>query len=87
MSNDDGNVLDMGIKQMDSRHTTPEHTLRAALEAIRKGQRKEAKMVILFLDDSPGEFGVYYYQAGMRNDQAALLCEAGKQMFLKRLGF
>lgn len=86
MDDQSSNVLDLGLKTMDARQTTPEHMLRSALEDIRKGERPEKKMVILFLDDEPGNFGLYYYQAGMRLDECAFLCDAGKSLFMKGLG-
>ena len=86
MDDQSSNVLDLGLKAMDARQTTPEHMLRSALEDIRNGERLEGKMVILFLDDKPGTFGIYYYQAGMRLDECAFVCDAGKSLFMKKLG-
>ena len=82
------NVLDMdiGSRLLDSRGTTPEHILRLALEDIRQGKRAEQKMVVLFLDDSPGHFGIEYYQSGMRLDQCAMLCDLGNSLFKRKLG-
>ena len=80
------NVVDLGRRPLDSREASPEHILRTALEDVRQGVREEEKMLILFLDDTPGKFAIRYYQSGMRKDECASLCNTGNALFLKELG-
>jgi hypothetical protein len=74
-------VINLHDHTDDGRTWDLEQMLQDALHDVRAGGRRSKKALILFLDETSGEYAVGFSQCGMTMPECVLLCEMGKDRF------
>lgn len=81
------NVVFMADKKGDARLWSVEDALRDALEDVKEGKRKAAKVLVLFLNDEDGAYDVNFVQAGLKASECIALCAVSENMFKQDMGY
>jgi hypothetical protein len=82
-------VISMAEATNDGTKRSPEDCLKDCLNDVGVAGALEngKKVLVLALDESDGNYGVSWYQAGMTCSQMIALCEVAKTIFLTDMNY
>jgi len=82
-------VVHMGIRKHDGTMLTPQTTLDLAARDLEEGGDWHGckKVMVIFLDDSEGDFDVGWRQSGMKMSECLALLKVAEIKVLNQLGF
>jgi hypothetical protein len=85
----DKKIISMADACHNGQVRSPEAALRDAINDVGKEGALEhgKKVLILALDETDGNYGVTFYQAGMKMSECLALCEVAKILFLQDMEY